>query len=64
VNRKQSTAHSDLTLMNVEFPLAALPVDMQRAITFARGHDRLVVIGYVEDEGKVYLQTVPDDAFA
>ena len=49
---------SEPTLLNLEFKLAQLPPEFVSAVKFADAHDLQILVGYVEDEGRVYLMTV------
>lgn len=49
------------TVLGTECKLSALPLEFQHALKFAEAHELVVLLGYVEDEGKAYLMTVPLD---
>ncbi len=48
-------------ILDVEFGYGDLPRDFVSAVKFADRHNRRVVIGWVEDEKKIYLMTIEDD---
>jgi hypothetical protein len=48
-------------LPSTEAKITQLPAAFIHAIKFARAHDLIVIIGYVEDEERIYLSTVEDE---
>lgn len=53
---------ADPVVLGLEYKLSQLPPEFQSAVRFATAHDRMVLVGYVEDENRVYLMTVENDA--